>query len=177
MLSLLMLVGIGVMLFYWWDGRRLAGWIEPFISRDAPPEAGADRPGVPRFVQCKVFFGNSERDPEGLWCDVVYPVTRRFPETEAVARSALEELLAGPTESELEAGYYSNINEGVQLLGVEIASGVATVNFSPEFDSGTAGACQVEAIRAQIRETLTQFQTVHEVRILVNGRSVGVLQP
>ncbi len=174
-LSLFMLAAIAGMAVYWW---QTSPFRRPATSTDAP-SAPSERPDRHPEVQLDllVFFSNSERDPESLRCGQVYPVHRKVPATEAVARTALNLLLAGPTPEETAAGYYSNLNPGVRLHSVELAKGVATVDFSADFETGVSGSCRVEAIRAQIQETLGQFEAVKEVRIRVDGRESGVLQP
>ncbi len=109
-------------------------------------------------------------------CDAVFPARREIPETEAVGRAALEELLRGPTAEEEMQGYFTSIPEGTTLIDLEIANGVATANFSEEMDTA-AGSCTVIAIRAQIEQTLMQFATVENVVIAVEGETEGVLQP
>jgi hypothetical protein len=172
LLSLLMLAAIAAMAVYWWQTTG-------FRRQPLPPETPAERRDGerPAFLDLQVFFSSSEQDPESLRCGQVYPVHRRVPATESVARAALQLLLDGPTEQEAAAGYYSNLNPGLRLLSVELVDGVATVDFSEDFETGVSGSCRVEAIRAQIQETLLQFDTVKEIRIRVGGRETAILQP
>lgn len=51
------------------------------------------------FLIIKVFFNNSKMDPE-FSCNKVFPVERKIDKTLAVGRTALEELLKGPIDSE-----------------------------------------------------------------------------
>ncbi len=161
-LSFWMLLLIVAMAVFWW-------W-----RREAPVEP-IDRP-LPTPVEVDVYFGNSVRDPEGLDCGLVFPVRRRVA-TAAVARAAIEELLGGPTPEEERAGYFTSINPGAGVLGVRIARGVAHVDFDETFERNVAGACQVEAILAQVERTLFQFDTVSAVRVTVEGRVSTALQP
>ena len=121
----------------------------------------------------KVYFSNSDI---GLDCAKVLPFERRVLKTEAVARAALEELLKGPSDLEKYAGLITSINSGVKINSLTIENGVARVDFSEELEQGVAGSCKVQAIRAQITETLQQFSTVKSVVISVNGRD-DILQP
>lgn len=90
------------------------------------------------------------------------PATVRVPETEAVARAALEALLDGPP-----AGYDTAVPAGVQVEDVAIDSGgVATARFSRELGDPP------RAVQGQIVGTLTQFPTVHGVVIEVGGNAV-----
>lgn len=89
------------------------------------------------------------------------PVTTRVPQTDAVARAALERLLAGPP-----AGDDTILPEGVTLDGVTVENGLATASFS-----GALGEPSRTA-QAQIVATLMQFPTVHGVSIQVDGKPV-----
>jgi hypothetical protein len=91
------------------------------------------------------------------------PVDASVPETQAVARSALEQLLAGPPD-----GYDTTIPAGVSLTNVAIADDIATADFSRELGSPTRTA------QAQIVSTLMHFPTVHGVRIEVAGKPVAL---
>lgn len=122
----------------------------------------------------KIFFG--ERD-QGEDCSRVTAVDRRIERTLTPARRALEELLAGPVASEIIAGRTTAINSGVALRMVTIENGVARADFDSMLEAGVGGSCRVQAIRAQITETLRQFPAVESVIISVNGRVQDALQP
>jgi len=124
-----------------------------------------------------IFFSNSVLDPEGMDCSRVFGIERVIPKTEAIARAALEELLAGPTPNEQAEGYSTSINHGVEIQSLAIQNGMAIVDFSPRLDQDMGGSCSVTAIRAQITETLKQFPTVDDVVISIGGDSDLILQP
>ncbi len=143
-------------------------------------EGEASEPEAPisdtRTVQ--VFFGNTEEDPEAMYCDRVYSVDRQIDNVPAIASATVEKLLAGPTTDEKEAGYFSNINEGVVVEDLVIENGRAEILFNDKLEEDVGGSCLVTAIRAQIESTLKQFGTVEEVTIQVEGMDEGeVLQP
>lgn len=111
--------------------------------------------------------------------------------TKQVAAAALNELLWGigprnfagftssiPSPEEVIAYKSPGPNWGprVTLRKVTIASGVATADFSPEMLAYGGGAARVEGIKSQITQTLKQFPSVSEVRILVDGKP-DALQP
>jgi germination protein M len=136
---------------------------------------------VPRTIALKAYFlllGNVD-GPTPL-----VPVNRHVEETVAVARAAMEALLAGPTEDEgahdLRVGTIgTQIPEGTTLLGLDVEGGVATVDLSAEFASGDIDDQDREswAIRlAQVTYTLTQFPTVESVRFLVDGKPAAVIE-
>lgn len=116
--------------------------------------------------------------------------SRRIPRTTQVAAAAIDELLWGSAvSSELSNGIPSpaevlgyagrgpNWGPRVRLLGVTLANGVATVNFSKELAAYGGGADRIRVIQAQISQTLQQFATIKSVRVAVEGQTQGVLQP
>lgn len=110
-------------------------------------------------------------------CDLVFPFKREVPKTQSVAKLALEELLRGPSDQEIYAGYVTSINKGVKVQNLVIENGIAKVDFSEELDKNVAGSCRVMAVRSQIEQTLKQFPTVKSVVISINGKTEGILQP
>ncbi|MDZ4244119.1 MAG: GerMN domain-containing protein [Candidatus Doudnabacteria bacterium] len=128
-------------------------------------------------TRLKVFFANSQMDPEMQDCTKVYAVNRTIPKTLTPARASLEELLRGPTVAEKQLGYITSINSGVKIQKLTIENGVAKVDFDKQLETGIGGSCRVANIRAQITETLKQFATVSEVIISIDGRTEDILQP
>lgn len=124
----------------------------------------------------KIFFGNSNLDPEAS-CNKVFGVERTIPKTQAVARAALEELFKGPSDEEKNQGYFTSINPGVQINQLVIKDRVAEADFDETLEFQVGGSCRVAAIAAQIRETLLQFPTVDKVIISIDGRTEDILQP
>lgn len=94
----------------------------------------------------------------------VAPVHLRAPQSEAVARAALEAVLAGPP-----SGYESAIPAGTRLLGLTIDNGVATVDLSQDFRGVDAPA------EAQLVYTLTRFGTVDGVSLQIEGSDEPLL--
>lgn len=159
------------------------GWL--ILEKDNPsglPE-NADELRVPvkfdlsqKVSKVKVFFNNSKLDPE-FSCNKVFATERTIPETAAVARAALEELLAGPTQLEIGQGFSTSINSGVIIQKLTIENGVAKADFNGQLEFQVGGSCRVAAIRAQIAETLKQFPSVKEVVVSIDGRTEDILQP
>jgi hypothetical protein len=127
-------------------------------------------------MEVSVFFNNSELDPE-FSCNKAFPVKRIVPKTSAVARTAIEELLKGPTQNETNDKFFTSINPGVQTQKLTIENGVAKIDFDEQIEFQVGGSCRVSAIRSQITETLKQFSSVKQVIISVNGRTEDILQP
>lgn len=123
-----------------------------------------------------VYFSNENFDDE-IFCDKVFPIKREIPYTKGVARAALQELFKGLSAEEKEQGYFTNINEGVEIQSITIEQGVAYVDFNEQLGYQVRGSCLVTAIRSQITETLKQFDSVDEVVISINNKVEDVLQP
>lgn len=129
-----------------------------------------------KYMDVNVYFPNTQKGSTED-CSLVFPVTRKIQQTVAVGRASLEELFSGVTEDDMTLGYYTNINEGVQIQDLTISSGVATVDFNQALQEGVGGSCKVTSIRAQIEETLKQFPTVETVIISIDGEVEDILQP
>ncbi len=133
----------------------------PATSGDGA-ETATDTEPVPKTMALSVYFLRGEK----------IGVARRFvPETQAVGRAALEELLAGPTPEEAAAGLSTGIPEGTELLDLSIADGVATVDLSGAYDDG-GGSLAMFTRLAQVVYTLTQFPTVQGVNFRLDGEPV-----
>jgi len=130
----------------------------------------------PHSIEVQAFFMNNRLDPE-ITCEKVFPVARKVPATQALARAALTELLNGPTDVERRGGYATTINGGVTIQRLVIEAGVAEVDFDKRLEEFVGGSCRVTAIRAQITATIKQFPTVKEVIISIDGRTEDILQP
>lgn len=127
-------------------------------------------------IRVKIYFNNNKMDPE-FSCNKVFYIEREILKTPAIATAALQELLGGPSNIEKSQGFFSSINQGVEIQSLVIENGVAKVDFSEQLEYKVGGSCMVSAIRAQITETLKQFSTVKDVIISINGRTEDILQP
>jgi hypothetical protein len=144
---------------------EVAVWLDP-----------SGNSAVPEGMSVKAFFGLAGA-PAGTECTTVAAVERIVPQTEGVARAALDELLKGPSADDIAAGFTTSIPEGVIIKSLDIATGTARVDFNAALERGVAGSCRVTHIREQIEATLTQFPTIEEVIISIDGRTGDVLQP
>ena len=91
--------------------------------------------------------------------------------TPAVAGGALVELLAGPDELETGIDMVTAIPDGTRMNSVVVDRGTATVDLSAAFASG-GGSLSMQLRVAQVVFTLTQFDTVDEVDIRLDGEAV-----
>ena len=105
----------------------------------------------------------------------VFPVTRRIPKTFAVARSALEQLFAGPTSEEKAKGFYSDFSEETKsfFLSVNVKNKAAYVNLSDPTLTPVTGnfttSCGGSNFFDQVGKTLKQFPSVKTVFFAIKG--------
>jgi len=116
-------------------------------------------------VKVKVWFVKNEK---------LVSVTRTIPATKAVGAAALKQLLAGPSSADKDAGLFSEIPGGTKLLGLNIKDGVAIVDLSGKFASG-GGTGSMYLRLGQLIYTITQFPTVDEVQLRIDGKTVTAL--
>jgi hypothetical protein len=89
-----------------------------------------------------------------------------------VARAAVEGLIRGPQTQ----GLAASIPEGTILHDISISNGICTVDFSKEFVENHPGGSAGETMTLNsIVKTLTQFDTIDQVQILVEGESGATL--
>jgi germination protein M len=95
-----------------------------------------------------------------------------IPEGKTVAKSAITELLGGPTDEEIEIGLDTAIPNKTKLNSINLVSEtkVATIDLSEEFTKGDADT--MEAQVAQVVYTLTQFPTIEKVTFQIDGHDV-----
>jgi hypothetical protein len=118
-----------------------------------------------------VFFSNIEKDPTLKNCAQVYPVIRNVKLLPGIEENALKSLLIGPTDSEVSQGFVTNFPEyDVALLNIEHKGNTYTVNFNKSLQEGVRGACRIQALRAQIEQTVKQFVTSSAITITVDGK-------
>lgn len=83
------------------------------------------------------------------------------------ARATVEALIAGPTTN-----LVASIPSGTQLLNIYIQEGTAYVDFSQEFISNHSGGSAGELMTLySIVNTLTEFNTINDVQILIEGEA------
>lgn len=94
---------------------------------------------------------------------------REIPKTESIARRTIEELINGPQDPDL----LPTIPSGTILEDINIREGLCTVDFSSELCDNYSGGLQDEELTVySIVNTLTQFPTINEVRIWVDGQEI-----
>lgn len=95
-------------------------------------------------------------------------VHRNLERTSQIGSTALQALLAGPTQAEQSLGFRSAIPSGTQLHKLTINGDQATVDLSSSFTSEATASLLKQRV-AEVVFTLTQFPTVRSVLITVDG--------
>jgi len=119
---------------------------------------------LPSMTDVKIYFLRDER----------LVIAHRLVAGPAVLRGAMAELLAGPTDAERADGLVSVVPEGTELLDVNLADGLATVDLSSEFETG-GGSLSMTARVAQVVFTATQFDNADRVLFWLDGRPIEFL--
>ncbi|MGH3490346.1 MAG: GerMN domain-containing protein, partial [Actinopolymorphaceae bacterium] len=129
----------------------------PAVS--TPPGPRAEPPAAPGKVHTfQVWFIR----------DGALAVTSRSrPWTPAVARLAMTELVAGPSQVEVAAGLRSPIRTDTTFSIASYSRGVASVDLPSSFFAG--GRTLARQRQAQVVYTLTQYQTFSKVEFRLNG--------
>lgn len=183
---LITLIGIGLLIT---GAFALSGWGH-FLSASAVSNTYASTSSNSSGYPIKVFFS---RSPESLNnASAVYAVARTSP-TIAVATFSLQLLIAGPTLSERQAGYFTELNTmlsgpsncsaplpvggpdftvTLNMKGSSSETGTATVKFCRALNSSGIGADA--RVSAEINATLKQFANIKKVVILTrDGHCFG----
>ncbi len=141
----------------------------PTAAPSGGPQATPEPPAQGTIIVRAYFILAGELGTEGL-----VPYLFEVPKTQAVARAAMEQLLAGSAvQRDGYAAISSAIPAGTRLLGLSISGGIATVDLSGEFEAG-GGSRSTLARLGQVVYTLTQFSTVDAVAFEVDGEPVTV---
>ncbi|MDR0457189.1 MAG: GerMN domain-containing protein [Treponema sp.] len=87
----------------------------------------------------------------------------------------LNALLAGPTAEEKNRGLVSFVPPGTRLISAQVRQNTVYLNFNEEFRYNTLGREGCAAQLKQIVWTATEFSTVHNVQIQIEGKTVDFL--
>lgn len=142
---------------------------EPSASPDASVAPSASPSSTDTMIVRAYFVLGGKPGVVGL-----VPVLRVVPKSTAVATAAMKALLGGPTKVESGAPAITTaIPDGTTLLGLSAKNGVATVNLSTQYDSGS-GSDSMHFRLAEVVYTLTQFSTIKSVVFQIDGETVTV---
>jgi len=102
-------------------------------------------------------------------------VQRTIKENDSPLKDSLTALLSGPTADELKRGLITLIPTTTKLLSVSIRGSTAVLSFSEGFMFNSLG---IEGYMGQLKQvvyTVTEFTTIHDVQILIDGAKVNYL--
>jgi hypothetical protein len=147
----------------------------PEAADGAPPVAdpvpAAERPEAANRRERTLYFVRLDRDGT----IVRTQVRRTLPASDSPMLDVLRALLQGPSAEEQRRDLISLIPQGTRILSATVRGDTAYISFSEEFQFNTYG---VEGYAAQLRQivwTVTEFSTVKDVQILIEGRRVDYL--
>ena len=95
--------------------------------------------------------------------------SRDIPQQEGIARATVNELIAGPQS----AGLKPTLPSTAIVEGMTVSDGECTVDFSSELVDHLSAESDAQKLAVySVVNTLTQFDSVDRVRILVDGETV-----
>ena len=105
------------------------------------------------------------------------PMTRWIEQQAGIARASMNLVIDSALNREelVYYGVYPVIPASTEILGIDVRDGIATIDFSRyllNYDS----ALSERNIVASIVYTMTEFETIESVRILINGYPQGMLK-
>jgi spore germination protein GerM len=115
-------------------------------------------------IDTKVYFSNSQ-------AAYLMPEKREVKKNQLYS-NLIQELIAGPNSGELT----KTIPSQTELLGVRVKDNVARVDFSQALMSNHWGGTAGETMTVySIVNTLTQFNSIDQVQILIAGQKIETL--
>ena len=157
------IIVVGLVIGFWLSGRsRITSKPEPPKVPYATGQAPQERDKVKIYVM-KIIDDEPKLVSE----------TRSVPTGADPHKIAVERLLA----TNREVGPSQNlIPIGTKLLSLDIHDGIAYVNFSRELKENFNGGSEQEALLINsIFHTLSQFEGVKKVQILIEGKKVDTI--
>ncbi|GMO46836.1 MAG: GerMN domain-containing protein [Treponemataceae bacterium] len=116
-------------------------------------------------IQLKVWFVEIQSDGSVSRKETA----RDSPATDSPLTAAIRALLSGPSALERGKGCGTLIPDGTRLLSAAVRNGVATLNFSDEFQYNRYGVEGYMGQLMQVVYTATAFPTVDSVQFLIEG--------
>ncbi|MBR0033227.1 MAG: GerMN domain-containing protein [Treponema sp.] len=150
---------------------------EPEVIAENPPEeAKAPEPEAKDKIHgpsqsAKLFF--VKIDTNGTVSRL--EVSRTVLKNDSPLTTSIQLLIAGPDASEKVLGCSSLIPEDSKLLGATVKDRTAYLNFNEEFMFNQEGTEGLLAQLMQVVYTATEFSTVDNVQILINGTKQNYL--
>jgi len=144
-------------------------WLYQYLNLTPAPT-----PPPQETMTVKVYFGNTNLNPNMQDCSKVHPVNRTIPKTPGVAKAALKELFKGQTEEEKTQGYVSWFSEKTKdiLKSVKIENSTVYVDLKDirQIIPNVSTSCGSAEFLAEVETTLKQFSTVNKVIIAIDAK-------
>ncbi|MDR2362957.1 MAG: GerMN domain-containing protein [Spirochaetaceae bacterium] len=147
------------------------GNVPPAIPVPPPPGEPASASPVVERRDRPVYFMQVDKDGTVMRMRV----SRSLAVSDTPMTDAIRVLFEGPSPEEQRRGMVSFIPPGTKLLSVMVRGTTAYINVNQEFQFGTFG---VEGYAAQLRQivwTATEFSSIKDVQILIEGKRVDYL--
>jgi len=140
------------------------------VPETKPPTPTPPAPAV-QTRDRNIYFTQINKDGQILQSRV----SRKIPVSDSPMQDVLAVLLKGPSADELNKGILNLIPQNTRILSAVVRGNTAYISFSEDFMFNTFG---VEGYVAQLRQivwTVTEFQNVNDLQILIEGRRVDYL--
>lgn len=108
--------------------------------------------------------------------NLLVPVNTEIPLEEGIAKATLKNMVVGSdTEAELNhSGFCGVLPEGTEILGMSIQDGLCVVDFNKSI-LNTTSIEEEELMMIALTYTLTEYDTIDKVEIMVEGQPMQVL--
>lgn len=126
---------------------------------------------VPKKTEVTLYFITVDSDGSVIRKQI----KRSLAKSDSPLTDSINTLLKGPDLAEQQKGIMTLIPEGTKLLGASVKNGTATLNFNDNFEFNSIGVEGYIAQLMQIVYTATEFSTVRNVQILIEGEKKDYL--
>ncbi|GHT80637.1 hypothetical protein FACS1894130_12090 [Spirochaetia bacterium] len=155
---------------------------DPAANTPATSEPVATAPDAEQQPQQTKKLANIERAlyfirvDQGDGTILRIKVNRTLPVSDSPMVDVLNTLLQGPSDAEKRQGLISLIPPGTRILAASVRGSTAYISFSEEFEiNNTHGMEGYKAQLQQIVWSVTEFSTVKDVQVLIEGRRMDYL--
>jgi len=187
----LILAGAGTFTYFYFKNREVKAVPSPSptltlkispspVAITSPtPKPTPSPSSSPETTKIKIFMiAPDDNGASGIkvGCgDSAVAALREVPQTQAVLKAAMEELLSIKDKNYGQSGLYNSLyryNLKVESVSID-DSGKAIIKLSGDFI--LVGTCEDPRIEAQLKETALQFSTVKSVTIYINDKTLDEL--
>jgi len=102
------------------------------------------------------------------------PVRRKISRDKSRISTAITELLKGPSEKEMKAGFYTEIPSTTKLLGIIESSKDTIINLSKDFESG-GGSTSMSMRLKQLVNTSLDAEKTRPIYLQLDGKKVDFI--